>query len=641
MIQPDEEQRLDRLRKVVTGWIGEREARLAEVLTVDRRYMIARILAFLISLAGFLAAAATKRELFGWILFLPGGVLFATLVFLHAPVRRRRDALRRSISLLQEKALRISNPERGPIDDPCLDPGRPPILRLATQTAETLPPWPADVADELQIYRGRSNLFHLLASAPSRWGRILLQQWLTNGLKAPSLIKRRQEAARELHDAPEFRRDLLEILSEIRGGPDDSVLEDIVREPDPLPDRGRLPALPAFMAASLTALILSLTLQSDAWFGGAVLVGALGMFVFRRPRATAVEMRVKLLRLEPHLKAILQVSRMVRARSFESPYLRELTTRLVDVGLGPAPAVEGALRKWRGLRLYRAGLLFVLLDWFFSCDLFFVARAQAWWKGSRNEVVEAWRSLAAMEALCCFANLREEMPGWCWPEPQSREHPKLEIEGLCHPLISPATAVSNDLSMGPRLLVVTGSNMAGKTTFLRATGLSVLLAQCGAPVPAVRMNWTPLRLLTDIEVHDSLARGKSYFAAEIERVKAILDGAGANPHQLSLIDEIFRGTNTREKVAAGVQVARWLADSGALTILATHDDEFTRLEESSPPGRVANAHFEDALEGGRLVFTYRLRPGAARSGNAIRLLEAEGFPPEIIEEAKREAERHA
>ncbi|HGY90661.1 MAG TPA: hypothetical protein ENK43_05770 [Planctomycetes bacterium] len=641
MISTAEEQRLDQLLQTIMRWIDERETALRAVLRVDRRFMIARILAFLVSLAGFLAAAATKNEMFGWTLFLPGGLFFAMLVLLHAPVRRRRDALRRSLQLLREKGERVANPRRGPVDDPCLDPTRPPILPLATDANDAFPPWPEDIGEELQIYRGESNLFHLLATAPSRWGRLLLHEWLLNSLKDSSAIERRQEAARELETSPEARRDLEEILSAIRGAPDDSVLDDIVRNPEPFPDEGRLPMLPAFMAATLTAIVLAVVFQSDAWFGGAVLIGALGMFIFRRPRAAAVEMRVRLLRIEPHLRAILQVSRMVRTRNFESSYLRALTTRIVEVGLGPAPAIEGALRKWRGLRLYRAGLLFVVLDWFFSCDLFFVARAQAWWKSSRDEVVEAWRSVAALEALCCFANLREEMPDWCWPTPRDAGHPQLEIEGLRHPLISPSVAVGNDLSMGPRLLVVTGSNMAGKTTFLRATGLAVLLAQCGAPVPAERMHWTPLRLLTDIEVHDSLSRGKSYFAAEIERVKAILDGAGADPHQLSLIDEIFRGTNTREKVAAGVEVARWLSASGALTILATHDDEFTHLEETSPDGLVANAHFEDTLEGGRLVFTYRLRAGAARSGNAIRLLEAEGFPPEIIEKAKKKAERHA
>ncbi len=641
MIQPEEEQRLDRLRRTVTDWITDKQTRLASVLRVDRRLMTARVLAFLLSASGFLAAAATKDELFGWTMFLPGALAFTLLVFLHGPVRRRRDALRRAIALLEEKTARISNPSRGPIRDACLDPVRLPPVDLATDADASLEPWPPDIAEELQVYRGESNLFHLVSTGPSRWGRLLLQEWLRRGLNDPARIRLRQEAARELEEAPEARRDLLEILSRIRGGPDDTMLDDIVRTPDALPDARRIAALPAFMAAAAIAIVLAVLLQSDALFAGAVLVGALGMFVFRRPRAAAVGIRGRLLHIEPHLRALVHVARHVGKREFQSSYLRDLTSRLADVAEGPAPAIEGALRKWRGLRLYRAGLLFVVLDWFFSCDLFFVARAQRWWLSRRSQVIDGWRALAALEALCSLANLREEMPGWCWPKPLESPHPTLRIEGLVHPLIAPEAAIPNDLVLGPRLLVVTGSNMAGKTTFLRATGLSVLLAQCGAPVPARRMSWTPLRLLTDIEVHDSLSRGKSYFAAEIERVKAILDGAEACPFQLSLIDEIFRGTNTREKVAAGVEVARWLAGTGALTILATHDDEFTRLEETAPPQTVANAHFEDALQGGKLVFTYRLQAGAARSGNAIRLLEAEGFPREIIDNAKKRASRHA
>ncbi|MCA9319857.1 MAG: DNA mismatch repair protein MutS, partial [Planctomycetes bacterium] len=231
----------------------------------------------------------------------------------------------------------------------------------------------------------------------------------------------------------------------------------------------------------------------------------------------------------------------------------------------------------------------------------------------------------------------------CWPEALDAEAPRYEIEEGKHPLLPADRAVGNTLALGQddkaRLLIVTGSNMAGKSTFLKMSGLSLLLAQTGAPVPARAMRWTPLAVDSDINVRDSLDDGRSYFAVEVDRVLEIIQLASTDAFRLALIDEIFRGTNTREKVAAGVEVARQLATGQSLAILATHDMEFTQLEADIEGGTVRNAHFSDDIRNGSMAFDYRLEPGPARGSNAIRVLAHAGYPEDLVRRALERSER--
>jgi DNA mismatch repair ATPase MutS len=203
----------------------------------------------------------------------------------------------------------------------------------------------------------------------------------------------------------------------------------------------------------------------------------------------------------------------------------------------------------------------------------------------------------------------------------------LSATQLAHPLL-PASAVANDVALGgtsPALLVVSGSNMSGKSTFLRAIGVNVVLAQAGAPVRAASFSATPLDVCASIQIVDSLAEGQSRFFAEITRLKAIVDHAKAHPSaMLFLLDEILSGTNSHDRTLGAEALLQGLRREGAIGLVTTHDLALSRIAEA-PTATAANVHFADAFDAGGLQFDYHLRPGPVRTSNAIALMRSIGL----------------
>ena len=203
--------------------------------------------------------------------------------------------------------------------------------------------------------------------------------------------------------------------------------------------------------------------------------------------------------------------------------------------------------------------------------------------------------------------------------------------GLCaralnHPLLPPDARVENDVELGGPgcALIVTGSNMAGKSTLLRALGLNIALALAGGPVCAAQLSLAVVRLRASMRADDSLQQGASYFHAELTKLRGVVDDAQAQPPVLFLLDELLRGTNARARHVGARAVLMHLLDRGAMGLCATHDVALSELERERP-GRIANVHFTDVVEHGEMRFDYRLRPGVVRTSNALRLLALAGI----------------
>ncbi len=198
----------------------------------------------------------------------------------------------------------------------------------------------------------------------------------------------------------------------------------------------------------------------------------------------------------------------------------------------------------------------------------------------------------------------------------------IEAQQLAHPLLPVTQRVANDLSLGihDRIMLVTGSNMSGKTTFLRTVGVNLLLAQCGAPVCASSFSFTPMQLLSSLRISDSLQESTSYFMAELKKLQTIIHSLQAGPPALVLIDEILRGTNSEDKTHGSEKFILKLLQNSCLSLFATHDLSLGKLEEENP-GVIANYCFESDIENGELHFDYRLQRGIARNRNASFLME--------------------
>jgi DNA mismatch repair ATPase MutS len=226
-----------------------------------------------------------------------------------------------------------------------------------------------------------------------------------------------------------------------------------------------------------------------------------------------------------------------------------------------------------------------------------------------------------------MASYAYEHPDDPFPELSPASEPtRIEAEGLGHPLLPEDRAVRNDLSLGAenRLMMISGSNMSGKSTWLRAIGVNIVLASAGAPVRARKFRMTPLRIGASIRTTDSLQEGVSRFYAEIQRLGDIVKLAGNGMPLVFLLDEILSGTNSHDRRIGASCVALSLVRRGAIGLMTTHDLALTGIvNEIEPPGQ--NFHFEDQLEKGRMSFDYRLRPGVVEKSNALELMRSVGL----------------
>jgi DNA mismatch repair ATPase MutS len=201
-----------------------------------------------------------------------------------------------------------------------------------------------------------------------------------------------------------------------------------------------------------------------------------------------------------------------------------------------------------------------------------------------------------------------------------------EAEAMAHPLLPADRGVRNDIRLGDglQLIVLSGPNMAGKSTFIRSVGVNAVLAQCGAPVRAAALRMTPLTVAASICVLDSLSGGVSRFYAEIHRVKLISDLASGAVPVLFLLDELLSGTNSHDRLVGSESIVRGLVERNAIGIVSTHDLALARIPEAMD-GRAANFHFEDSFDGSELVFDYQMKPGVVKTSNALELMRSIGL----------------
>jgi DNA mismatch repair ATPase MutS len=248
------------------------------------------------------------------------------------------------------------------------------------------------------------------------------------------------------------------------------------------------------------------------------------------------------------------------------------------------------------------------------------------WRRRTGPAVRGWLAVVGeFEALCSLATFAGENPDDPFPE-VAEAGPVYDGEALGHPLIPAARCVRNDLRLGDdrRVLVMSGSNMSGKSTMLRTVGVNAVLALAGAPVRARRLRLSPVVVGATLRIQDSLQEGRSRFFAELLRVRQLVDLSRGEPPLLFLLDEIFHGTNSHDRRQGAEAVVRGLVAAGAVGLVTTHDLSLTHIVEVLSP-RAANVHFADHFENGAMVFDYTMRPGVVQNSNALALMRAVGL----------------
>jgi DNA mismatch repair ATPase MutS len=251
------------------------------------------------------------------------------------------------------------------------------------------------------------------------------------------------------------------------------------------------------------------------------------------------------------------------------------------------------------------------------------------WRARHGRAVGAWlTAVGQLEALASLAGFAWEHPADVYPDLDEGEA-RFEAQALGHPLMLEARCVRNDVALGgaTRVLIVSGSNMSGKSTLLRAVGVNAVLALAGAPVRASRLRLSPLAVGATLRIRDSLQEGTSRFYAELVRLRDLVHIAAGPIPLLFLLDEILHGTNSHDRRLGAAAVVSGLVERGAIGLVTTHDLALSAVADD-PGVRAVNVHFEDRLEDGQMRFDYRMRPGVVRTSNALALMRTLGLLPD-------------
>jgi hypothetical protein len=475
-------------------------------------------------------------------------------------------------------------------------------------------------AVDLDLF-GPGSLFERLCSARTRTGRETLAHWL-GGPAPPEEIRARQAAVADLRDRLAWRERLAMFGDDVPEGIDTVTLATWgTALTGPASARSRLLA-PCVVAVTLTTLAG----WSVDWWPGAVAALALlvqmGFAQVLRPRVSRA-----LAGLEGRSRDLFQLAGLlacIEREAFTAPRLSQLQDALRSEGVSASQRLVQLAQLVERLDARRNLYFAIIAVWFLWTTQ--VALAVEAWRRRTGPILPRWLTvIAEVEALASLAGYAYENPQDPFPEIVP-DGPRFEATGLGHPLIPRSRCVTNDLGLGDpvRLLVVSGSNMSGKSTFLRTVGINAVLAQAGAPVRAASLRLSPLAIGTTVRIQDSLQAGRSRFYAEITRLHQILERTKGPLPVLFLLDEILHGTNSHDRRIGAEAVLRALLQRPAIGLVTTHDLALTEITEQLVP-RAANVHFADQLADGALHFDYRLHPGVVRHSNALALMRAVGL----------------
>jgi hypothetical protein len=479
-------------------------------------------------------------------------------------------------------------------------------------------------AKDLDLF-GRGSLFQVLDVVRTEAGQATLADWL-RGPAAIDEVRARQAAVAELAPRVDFREDLAVLAAEAHVGRTGALVDWASAAPAALSAAtGWLFA--ACAATSVTLLTLGFTGRVSssvvlAWLALQTLVAW-----WWRARVALVLGRIDTPAYDLGLLA--ELIQHVEREPFTSPRLAGIHQALFQGGVSPSALIAR-------LRRYVAAVDATGNQLFRPIAPFLLVRGQAAvaidrWHAAHGRSLLAWlAAVGDLEALASLATHAYEHPADPFPELRDEGGAVFDAEGLAHPLLVESSAVRNDVALGgavPRALIVSGSNMSGKSTLLRAVGANVVLALAGGPVRATRLAMSPVSLGATIRVEDSLQDGHSRFYTEILRLRDIVHAARDGRLLLFLLDEILHGTNSHDRRIGAEAIIRTLVEAGAIGLVTTHDLALARLP-ATPGARLSNVHFADEIVDGRLVFDYRMRAGVVERSNALALMRSVGIEVE-------------
>lgn len=588
---------------------------------ISRRYWNARRVIFVAGALLALAFCNFAGSKLAWFVAALIAIVFSIVTIFHTRVR---DSITRNSLLIDIKQVQIARINLDWDRIPATEPN-PPI---------TGHPFESD----LDI-TGERSLHRLIDCAVTKEGSERLKSWLLNPRPDAESMEHKQTLVRELKDHSVFR-DKLQLLSAFAristAGPtkrpghwNSKILVDWIQQ-----GGSKQSLLPTLLL--LTALALLNIICVVLWFYELIpriwpLVFLIYVAASLLNQAKIVTAWSELQDLEKALTHFKAVFRYLESRCYQkTPGLAKICSPFGEEGKQPSVEIRKLGRLAAALGVRTNPLLSLLFNALLPWDFFFSYRLELVKKEIAHLLprwLDAWHELEGLNSLANFAYLNS---GYVFPERRAGVD-RIAARNLGHPLLKPESKVCNDFELDEdqRIVILTGSNMAGKSTFLRTVGVNLALAYAGAPVNASSMQTSLFRLFTCIKVSDSVQDGLSYFYAEVKRLQALLAAVEVDDELpvLFLIDEIFRGTNSRERLIGSRSYIRRLSQSRTMGLVATHDLELIKLADEIQA--VTNYHFREEVLDSRMVFDYRLRPGPCPTTNALKIMRLEGLPVEL------------
>ncbi len=582
--------------------LGERQQALLRAEATHRRIGSWRLLLFFTAVV-LAWLAWVRHAVSAWVILLPLAGFIALIIY-HSRVAEQLRLAQRAIRFYLRGLERL--------DDQWIGKG---------ESGERFRNPSHPYADDLDLF-GVGSLFELLSTARTRGGEATLAQWLA-APASPDEVLARQAAVEELRDQVQLREDLAVLGENFRTGVHPEALAAWGSAPR-IPFPRFLEVLAPGLALVMVALIIALftTGLPAVRIALLVLAGLEGALVLPL-RARIAEVTSAAEQPGHDLELLSAVLARFEATDFHAPKLAALRAALQVEGQ-PASRRIGRLQTLIDLLNSRDNVVVrafgPLVLWTTQ-----IAFALERWRAVSGVAAGQWlQAVGELEALCALAGYAFEHPGDPFPE-ITQSGTVFQGDSIAHPLLPAAACVRNSVSLAGNhnLLVISGSNMSGKSTLLRTVGVNTVLALAGAPVRAQKLSLSALHLGASIRVTDSLQGGTSRFYAEITRLRDIVQLAETRP-TLFLLDELLNGTNSHDRGIGAEGVVRGLLRRQAIGIVTTHDLALTAIADSLAP-TAENMHFEDHLQGGVITFDYRIRPGVVRKSNALELMRAVGL----------------
>jgi hypothetical protein len=534
-------------------------------------------------------------------------VVFLAIAILHAKVLRQRACAERAVDIYRKGLARI--------EDRWIDSAKP----GTGQAGSRIDVHSSLYATDLDLF-GSGSLFELLSLARTRMGEDTLAAWLLSPSPVAHLVQRHAAVA-ELRNRLDLREDVAILGEDLKVGIHPEALTQWAEAPNQLthPWLRWLSLLLAF--AAIAAAVLWDELGTKTPFFAIVIVESIITASLRKRTAAvfhATEHALEDLQLLSSLLARLE------REQFETPRLQALKAQLSSHHLPASKAIARLGTIVEYIRSLDNTIMRVLnIPLLYAVQVAYAAEA---WRNAHGAAVRSWlAAIGEVEALLSLSGYSYEHPSDPFPE-FLEGPPCFNAEQLGHPLIPAAKCVRNNVDVcgETRVLLISGSNMSGKSTLMRAVGINTVLAMAGAPVRAQRLQLTPLQIGASILINDSLQEGSSRFYAEITRLRQICDLAEKNPPVLFLLDELLQGTNSKDRLIGAEGVVRALLASGAIGLISTHDLALTNIGEQKDP-RLHNVHLQDEIEDGKMKFNFKVHDGIVTKSNGIELMRLIGL----------------